>query len=128
YARVQRQRTMAVDIRDVELKLVRRGDGLDLDVRALQGLWTVEQYLKLTDQTNHLIEFTDGTIEVLPMPTRRHQVLLLFLYELLKSFGHPLGGKVLVAPLRLQIRPHKFREPDVLLLTDAADPRNQEAF
>lgn len=119
---------MAVNARDLELKLIRRADGVELDLLALQGLWTQEQYLKLTDQTNHLIEFTDGDIELLPMPTRRHQVILLLLYELLKNFLQPLGGKVLVAPLRLQIRPGKFREPDVLLLQDADDPRNQEAF
>jgi Uma2 family endonuclease len=35
---------------------------------------------------------------------------------------------VLFAPLRLQIRPDKFREPDLLLLLDRDDPRNQDAF
>jgi Uma2 family endonuclease len=46
-----------------DLRIIRRSDGLELDLEPLQGLWTVEQYLKLTDQTNHLIEFTDGMIE-----------------------------------------------------------------
>jgi Uma2 family endonuclease len=45
----------------------------DIDLAALQGLWSVEQYLKLTDQTKRLIEYTDGVIEVLPMPTKYHQ-------------------------------------------------------
>jgi Uma2 family endonuclease len=35
---------------------------------------------------------------------------------------------VLVAPLRVQVRPGKYREPDVVLLRDANDPRNQDAF
>jgi Uma2 family endonuclease len=35
---------------------------------------------------------------------------------------------VLVAPLRVQVRPGKYREPDVVLLRDAYDPRNQDAF
>ena len=118
---------MAVDARALELKLIRRADGVELDLLPLQGLWTEEQYLKLTDQTNHLIEFTDGDLEVLPMPTRRHQVLLL-LYELLKNRVQPEGGKVLVAPLRVRIRPGKFREPDVVVLRATDDPRNQEAF
>jgi Uma2 family endonuclease len=30
--------------------------------------------------------------------------------------------------MRMQIRPGKYREPDLLLLLDAGDPRNQEAY
>ena len=90
--------------------------------------WTETQYLNLTNQTNHLVEFTDGVIEVLAMPTRRHQVMLLFLYELFRAFIQPYGGKVLVAPLRMLVRPGKFREPDILLLRNAHDQRNQDAF
>jgi Uma2 family endonuclease len=103
-------------------------DDLILDLGALQGLWTAEQYLKLTDQTNRLIEFADGFVEVLPMPTRNHQIMLLLLYELFKAFVRPTGGIVLVAPLRVQVRPGKYREPDVFLLRDAHDPRNQDQF
>lgn len=101
--------------------------GLELDLLPLQGLWTEAQYLKLTDQTSHLVEFDGGIIEVLPMPTDKHQVILL-LYDLLRKFLRPLGGKVLVAPLRLQIRPGTFREPDILLVRDARDPRRQDRF
>jgi Uma2 family endonuclease len=108
--------------------MVRAIDGLDLALEPLQGLWSVEQYLKLTNQTNHLIEFTDGVIEVLPMPTRDHQVILAFLYELLLLLLRPQGGKVLFAPLRVQVRPGKFREPDVLVLRNAQDPRNQNTY
>lgn len=32
------------------------------------------------------------------------------------------------APLRLKIGPHKYLEPDFLLLRSADDPRNQHAF
>lgn len=119
---------MAVDAHTFELKLIRRADGVELDLLPLQGMWTEEQYVRLSNQTNHLIEFTDGEIEVLPMPTRRHQIILLLLYELFRARVHPLGGIVLVAPLRLQVQPGKHREPDVLMLLDARDPRNQEAF
>ena len=110
------------------MKLVREADGLAIDLLPLQGLWTKEQYLRLSDQTRHLIEFTDGMIEVLPMPTDHHQVILLFLYDLLKVFLQGIGGKVLVAPLRLQIREGKQREPDILLVRDANDPRRQNRF
>jgi Uma2 family endonuclease len=119
---------MAVDARALELKLIRRADGIELDLLPLQGSWTEEQYLKLTNQTNHLIEFSDGEIEVLAMPTRSHQLIVRWLFLALYTFLQPRGGLVLFAPLRLQIRPGKQREPDILLLLDAGDPRNQDAF
>lgn len=119
---------MAIDTRDTDLKLVRERDGLSVNLRSLQGLWTEEQYLKLTDHTRHLIEFTDGTIEVLPLPTDKHQAIIALLYELLTAFLRPLGGRALFAPLRLQIRPGKQREPDPLLVRDARAPRRQNRF
>jgi len=63
---------MAVGVPDLQLKLVRPADGVEISLLPLQGLWTVAQYLRLTDQFNHLIELADGVIEVVPMPTSRH--------------------------------------------------------
>ena len=116
-----------IEIDTADLVLVWPREGVQLDVAMLQGLWTETQYLKLSAQTNHLIEFTDGDIEVLPMPTSRHQIILLYMYELLKQFCQP-AGVVLIAALRLRIRPDKYREPDILLLRDKRDPRYQDAF
>jgi Uma2 family endonuclease len=93
-----------------------------------QGTWTDEQYLVLTDHTNRLIEFTDGCLEVLPAPTDRHQAILGFLFLMFFTFINPRGGKVHFAPLRLRIRPGKFREPDLLLVLDANDARRQNRF
>ena len=93
-----------------------------------QGDWSEEEYLVLTDHRSRLIEFTDGFLEVLPMPTDEHQSILQFLFLALHQFVQPLGGKVQFAPLRLRIRPGKFREPDLLLLTSAVDPRRQDRF
>lgn len=98
------------------------------EILPAQGEWTEEQYLWLTDDTNRLIEFTDGCLEVLPMPTDLHQTILLYLYERFHAFLRPVGGKVLVAALRLRIRAGKFREPDLLLLRDANDSRRQNRF
>ncbi len=95
------------------LRLVWPNQASDIDLAHLDGLWTEALYLKIGDQTNWLIEFVDGAIEVLPMPTRRHQVILALLYELFVTAIRPRGGKVLFAPLRLRIRSGKFREPDV---------------
>ena len=46
----------------------------------------------------------------------------------LREFLRPRGGKVLFASLRLQLREGKFREPNLLLLRDANDPRRQNAY
>jgi Uma2 family endonuclease len=119
---------MAVEIRTADLKITRKADRLEVDFDDLQGLWTEEQYLKLTDRTNHFVEFTDGVIEVLSMPTENHQAILEFLFLALRVFIEQLGGKVRFAPLRLQIRPGKQREPDILLVRDAHDPRRQNRF
>jgi Uma2 family endonuclease len=119
---------MAINVAAPLLRMIWPDEITELDLEPLQGLWTEAQYLKLTDQSNHLIEFTDGVIEVLPMPTRNHQLMLLLLYGLFQGFVRPAGGIVLVAPLRVRIRPGGYREPDVLLLLDVSDPRNQNAF
>jgi Uma2 family endonuclease len=93
-----------------------------------QGRWSEEEYLVLTDHRSRLVEFTDGFLEILPMPTDKHQAILGFLYSAFLGFIDPRGGKVRFSPLRLQIRPGKFREPDLLLLRSAGDPRWQNRF
>src|ERR1700724_1274637 len=93
-----------------------------------QGQWSEAEYLVLTDHRNRLVEFTDGFLEVLPMPTDNHQMLLKFLFLAFFNFFETRGGNVLFAPLRLRIRPGKFREPDLLLLLLATDSRRQNRF
>jgi len=93
-----------------------------------QGLWTEEQYLVLTDHRNRLIEFTDGFLEVLPMPTDKHQSILKFMFLALFRFIELKGGTVQFSPLRLQIRPGKYREPDLLVLRSATDQRRNDRF
>ena len=119
---------MAVETDDLELKLIRRSSGMELDLLPLQGLWTEAQYLKLTDQNNQLIEFTDGYLEGLPMPTKYHQAISRLLFLALLAFVERIGGDVFYAPLRIQVRPGKFREPDLLLVLDKDDPRAQDRF
>src|SRR4051812_45005484 len=79
-----------------------------------QGSWSERDYLGLS--TNRLVEFDNGMIEVLPVPTKNHQLIVAFLYEVLKAFIAG-KGKVLFAPYRLRVPSGKFREPDVLYLT-----------
>ncbi|MGQ9547465.1 MAG: Uma2 family endonuclease [Roseiflexus sp.] len=110
------------------MRLALAGETTDIDLTVLQGMWSVDQYLRLTDHTNRLIEYSDGWIEILPMPTERHQAILESLFLLLRSYVEFHGGKVRFAPLRLLVHDGKFREPDILLLRDAHDPRRQDRF
>jgi len=103
-------------------------DNLILDLLPLQGSWNEEQYLWLTDFSNRMIEYTDGYIEVLPMPTDNHQSILAYIFGLFLDYLRPIGGKVLFSPLRLKIDTRRYREPDLLLVRSADDPRRQNRF
>src|SRR5215212_2525263 len=119
---------MPADIRTPELRIVAADNDTILNLDSLQGLWTEEQYLRATEHSRRLLEYTDGHIEVLPMPTDKHQVISQFLLLALLPLMRKLGGKVLYAPVRMQIREGKYREPDLLLVLNENDPRRQNAF
>jgi Uma2 family endonuclease len=91
-----------------------------------QGAWSEEEYLALS--SNRLVEYSSGSIEVLPMPTMEHQLIVAFLYSKFLTFLEPRQlGRVLFAPFRLRLWPGKFREPDlmVLLTRNAQRMRNE---
>ena len=119
---------MAIDTEAVSMRVMLADEEMDIDLASLQGLWTVEQYLGLTNQTNHLIEFTDGTLEVLPAPTKYHQAILRLFFLAILPVMQQIGGDVYFAPQRLQIRQGKLREPALLLVLDKSDPRAQNEF
>ena len=91
-----------------------------------QGAWSEEEYLSL--DTNHLVNFSHGRIEVLPMPTDSHQGILGSLLFILGDIARRCGGKLLFAPMPLRIYPGRICEPDLLFLADANDPRRQDAY
>ena len=67
-------------------------------------------------------------MEILPMPTDKHQTILKFPFLAFFRFFEAAGGNVMFAPLRLRVRPRKFREPGLLLVLSATDPRRQNRF
>ena len=81
----------------------------------LQGEWTEEEYLAL--DTNRMVELSDGRLEVLPMPTIFHQLLVKYLCSVLDRYlsEHHLGT-VLFAPLPVRLWAAKYREPDIVFL------------
>ena len=98
------------------------------DALPCQGDWSDDLYLWLTERTNRLIELTDGHVEVLPMPTATHQIVLAALYDLFKPYVRARSGIVLFSGLRMRVRDGKFRDSDLLVLRDRSDPRNQDRF
>ncbi|MGB7157751.1 MAG: Uma2 family endonuclease [Tepidisphaeraceae bacterium] len=92
-----------------------------------QGSWDDEDYLALS--TNQLVELSDGSVEVLPMPTMRHQAIVQYLSNLLLAFAAAGDlGRVLFAPLRVRLRPGKFAEPDVVFMSAAHRQRMGNRF
>jgi Uma2 family endonuclease len=95
----------------------------------MQGAWSDLEYLALTAATNRLVEFSDGIVEVLPMPTSSHQRILLFLFACLQAFIVPNKlGEALCAALRVKIRSGKFREPDLVFMSEAHRERIGEEY
>jgi Uma2 family endonuclease len=92
-----------------------------------QGHWSEADYLEL--DTNRLVEFIDGFIEVLPMPTDQHQAIVAFLFEALLLFVRPAKlGIVRFAALKVKLRDGQFREPDVLFIKTENNARRQNPF
>lgn len=97
------------------------------DLFPAQGHWSEGDYLAL--ETNRLVEFSHGYVEVLPMPSILHQYITLFLYRLLYNFiASRKLGTVLAAPARVRLWPGKHREPDVFLLLSNSGKRIYEQY
>jgi Uma2 family endonuclease len=82
-----------------------------------QGEWSEAEYLDLTDHANRRIEFTDGRLVFLAMPTEAHEAFVRFLFLALYGFVTKRKlGEVYSNGIRLRIRPSKIRLPDVIFL------------
>ena len=99
-----------------------------LDILPRQGEWNERDYLWISGGTNRLVELVDGHLEIVPMPTQHHQAISTFLFLRLYALMEKIGGEVFYAPLRLRLWNGRFREPDILLLLAADDPRSANEF
>lgn len=92
-----------------------------------QGYWDEEEYLGL--DTNRLIEFSNGFIEVLPVPTTTHQLILMFLLDALRGFVEPRKlGIALFAGIRVRLWKDTYREPDIVFMLAKHADRVGEVF
>ena len=78
--------------------------------------WTEEAYLALAEVSNHFLEFSDGRLVILPMPSLTHQRILKRFQDCVTLWlnEHPLG-EVLFAPHPIRLWPGKYREPDAMI-------------
>jgi Uma2 family endonuclease len=93
-----------------------------------QGSWTEEEYLSLT--TNHLVEYSDGFLEIPPVPTMSHQKLVVYMLGLLTAFVSARDlGTVLLMGLRVRLWPRKICEPDVVFMAkEHADRMGEDCW
>jgi Uma2 family endonuclease len=95
----------------------RRGDPTweIVEYLPLQGEWSAREYFALIDRRG--IEFNNGVLEFLPMPTNSHQSVLEFIYEAFKAFVIAgKFGKSKFSGIRVKLTGGKFREPDILFV------------
>jgi len=73
------------------------------------------QYLELTRNNRRQVEFTDGCIEMLALPAKKHQKLVWWLARQVEA---AVGGRgeLVTAPYKLRVRAGKYREPDLLTI------------
>ena len=87
----------------------------------LQGEWSEVDFLKF--HTNRMAELVNGRLEMLPMPTLKHQRILIKLLDFFRSaVDAGPGGLVLFAPLPIKLFAGTIREPDLLYIAPANQP------
>lgn len=96
-----------------------------------QGEWSEDDFLGL-DALSDLapfLELSRGRLEILSMPTELHQLIVAYLYELLKAFTQQSApGTVLFSGMRVRLKKGRFRGPDILYLKSEHDAQRKEKY
>lgn len=82
----------------------------------MQGDWTEEDYLALErDFGNRMIELAYGKVEVLPVPSLKHQRIVKWMLNKVDDFILPQKlGEAAMAPLPVRLFRGQIREPDIM--------------
>ncbi len=93
-----------------------------------QGQWSESDFFRI--HTNQMAELVDGKLEILPMPTWLHQLIVDYLVATIKAYLHLHGneGVVLFAPLPTRLFPRTIREPDILYVLPAHIPEDPTGY
>src|SRR5262245_16780627 len=96
-----------------------------------QGAWNEDDFLTLESLSDmsRFLELSHGRLEILSMPTELHQLIVAYLYELLKAFAQRSApGTVLFSGMRVRLKKGRFRGPDVLYLKAEHDAKRNEKY
>jgi Uma2 family endonuclease len=93
-----------------------------------QGEWTEAAYLALPEGFPRLELDGAGYLEVLPMPTDRHQAILTAVLLVLLEHVRVAGGWARPAGIRVRLAPGRFREPDVAFLSREHGAKRGDEF
>jgi Uma2 family endonuclease len=101
-------------------------DLMKLDLKA-DG-FSEADYLSLTG--NYRVEFIDGRIQVLPMPTIFHNAVIFYLLLSLRTWRdqHDVGGHLTLSTSKVKLRDGQYREPDVVYMLARNAGKTKEAF
>ncbi|MEJ7595110.1 MAG: Uma2 family endonuclease [Planctomycetaceae bacterium] len=90
-----------------------------------QGRWTETEFFEL--HSNRMVELADGYLEILPMPTWLHQLMVKFL---VRAVEEAIGNKgaVLDAPLPIRLFTDTIREPDVMYFAPGSEPADPRSY
>jgi len=92
-----------------------------------QGEWSEGEYIAI--ESNKIIEFTDGFLEFLPMPTEIHLRIHEYILAAIRMvLARRAKGVLNFAPFKMKVDATRYREPDVLVLLDENDPRRGGRF
>jgi Uma2 family endonuclease len=91
-----------------------------------QGYWNEVAYLAL--ETNLLIEYRDGMLEFLPMPTRAHLTVVWLFTPLIDAWIRKHGGHVFEPPMRLRLAPEPYRKPHLMVVLHPGTYTVSESF
>src|SRR5579864_240665 len=82
----------------------------------MQGDWTEADHLALEENFgNCMVELVDGCLEVLPMPSLKHQRIVKWMVRKMDDFVMPRKlGEVAMAPLPVRLFAGRIREPDIM--------------
>ncbi len=81
-----------------------------------QGHWTYAEYARLADDGNRY-EIMNGVLIMAPAPSLDHQgISALLTYYLLQAVQFTGLGRVLPAPVDVELTPERVVQPDVLVL------------
>lgn len=89
--------------------------------------FSVEDYLSLDGP--YLVEYLQGSLQILPMPTAPHQAIAFVLANLLVAWSKPdTLARTKLAPFRVRLSDKLYREPDVCFMRGVNAHRRNNRF